>query len=138
MENSSETSTSTKGEISHPFLTESRIKKTIIVIKYFYVVLALITVLVLLSDLTTFISIEELAFPLLSIIITLVVVFGLQKRKPWVVMLILFISAIGILNAIIAFSIPSLFTLLLMVMQIYFFTHSEVRKYFGVKGTALF
>jgi hypothetical protein len=76
--------------------------------------------------------------------------FGLRLRRPWVVHLILILSAFGLVNTLLsATELPSNFAILLIkalgflfgflcAYQMVFFSRKEVKVFFNDKGLTLF
>ena len=94
---------------------------------------------------------REVIFELLYIsLMHLVLFFGLLRRKPWALPLILIVAAFGFFSVLILILFPAIslgpFLLKFVAVpllffygyQIHFFSKPEVKQYFENKGTILF
>jgi hypothetical protein len=68
------------------------------------------------------------------------IAYGIHKRRAWIPFVVTLLAAWGIISNI--FSpvsvIASIFSIVLLSLEIYFFNRKDVKTYLGVKGVTLF
>lgn len=107
------------------------------VFQYFYLLIAILILFVLIVQ--SFAA-ELLVGLFLPAIIASLVAYGIYNKKSWIVILITFMAAWGIIaNILSPASITlTLISILFLSFEIYFFNRKDVRAHFGLKGTTLF
>lgn len=118
-----------------------RIRVIISILKYFYLMITILTIISILFDLTIGkFKINNLTTVLLGSVIYL----GLKNKYRWIIPVITIISALVII-ANLSFRpnnfpdiVVKLFVFGLNIFNLYFFTRKEVKKYFKSKGFFLY
>lgn len=106
--------------------------------QYFYLLCA---ILLLVTLILTAILGRPQFYILLPIIITSIISYGLFNRKAWVSIVITFLAALGIVNNIISPSnvlVMTIFSILFLSFEIYFFNAKTTKSQLKAKGTTLF
>lgn len=120
--------------------SEKSIRIVVAILKPYYLVLPVLAGLGFVLTLNT----SFLLTYALPSLIGVAVFIGLQKRKSWVVFLVLILSAFAVVSLFLyqpenIYQVLAKFGgLLINVLQIFFFTRKEVRSYFKTKDTTLF
>jgi hypothetical protein len=124
--------------------SEKSIRTTIFALKWFHLLVACVTALIILILLLVRHVPFSLGTALLIFLQSSAIFFGLHKRRPWVIILIVASSIIGTTNSF--FYNPNtsiqvvakLVGIWLNIFHLYFFSRKEVRKYFDMKGVIIF
>jgi hypothetical protein len=126
-------------------LSQRRIHAVVTALKWYYFMLAFSMAFALLAS----ILIGNLKLYLLNILLTLlvsaVIFLGLQTRKPWIVPLIIILSAMSIARFFLLHSpltgvltIARVIGLWISVFELFFFTRKNVKSYFKVRKIPIF
>lgn len=133
-------------------LKENEIEIRVATIRKIYLTLIVIGIIVLPIKWREFLSedITKIGQIFFYFIVYTSIYFGLKNKRNWVIMFILFVSALGFLLgclyvfcpantlAELAEKISGIFFLLFFGYQLIFFTGKNVRTYYGVKGRIIF
>jgi len=133
-------------------LQENEIERRVVTLRKIYVTLAVLGIIVLLIKWREFFSedITKIGQIFFHFIVYASIYFGLKNKRNWIIMFILFVSALGfLLGCLYVFSpantlaelaekISGIFFLLFYGYQLIFFSGQNVRTYYGVKGRIIF
>lgn len=132
---------------------ERRISSTVVIIRKIYFTLLFLGVLGLVylaSGVSHVYGGKDIPGYLIFCLIVSIKYYGLRFRRTWVVPLILYASALGIIRilftgvnaengVIMVIGVPVFFMMVLFyAYQIYFFSRTDVNRFFGRKGLIFF
>jgi len=122
--------------------SEKNIHRIVSILKWYYFVLVCLEGFIIFGRLLTGYPLQQLVNHSLFSLIPLAIFLGLNKRKSWVIIIIVVYSALSFLMAFFLpvpspsrldpfeFELITVIGLLINAFNLYFFTRKEVRKYF--------
>lgn len=122
--------------------SEKQIRVIVGFLKWFYIITAIV---ILVGAISGYFLNHNLEFGFIfAILISGIFYIGLRNKKSWIIPLMLFLNAIGVVSFFFIRTesvieiIAKFFGVAINVFLIYFFSRKEVKEYFNSKGFFLF